>query len=333
MKKIRLHPSGKELECGEEETVLMALEKNGYFLPNNCRAGACGECKTKVKSGEFDQGLVLDMALSRVDREKGFALMCMAKIKGQVLEIEWGEEDNRPKLFPVRENMPFILLEKVKVTPRIVQLRLRALGENLRFWPGQYITIKDRPYSLGNTPNAEGEIILYVTLVENGKTSTWIHQDLNEGDLVTLSGPYGTFIGDPSIDSPVLCLAAGSGLSPIISLASAALMRGGFKNSATVLFSARRKEDLFGDGIFSFLESKFKNFYFRHTLTKEKNSEDQGGRIPDILEKDFPNLSSYNIYISGGPDFVEACDNKVKELGGKEESIHKEAFFLTRTQN
>jgi CDP-4-dehydro-6-deoxyglucose reductase len=44
---IRLHPSGRTVECDSGLTVLEALEKAGYALPNNCRAGACGECKVK----------------------------------------------------------------------------------------------------------------------------------------------------------------------------------------------------------------------------------------------------------------------------------------------
>ena len=47
------------------------LESAGYALPNNCRAGACGECKVKVLEGQFDQGFVLDMALSQDERGQG----------------------------------------------------------------------------------------------------------------------------------------------------------------------------------------------------------------------------------------------------------------------
>jgi CDP-4-dehydro-6-deoxyglucose reductase len=55
---IRLQPSGHEVICDSGDTVLSALEKAGYIMPNNCRAGACGECKTKVLDGAFDQGMV-----------------------------------------------------------------------------------------------------------------------------------------------------------------------------------------------------------------------------------------------------------------------------------
>ncbi|MCP5022151.1 MAG: 2Fe-2S iron-sulfur cluster binding domain-containing protein, partial [bacterium] len=76
---IRLTPSGKEVSSQPGDTVLAALERAGYALPNNCRAGACGECKTRVVGGEVDQGMVLDMALSPAERDDGLRLMCMAK--------------------------------------------------------------------------------------------------------------------------------------------------------------------------------------------------------------------------------------------------------------
>ena len=58
MSRVTIQPSGKTVEVASGDTVLMALEKAGYALPNNCRAGACGECKVKVLSGEYDQGMV-----------------------------------------------------------------------------------------------------------------------------------------------------------------------------------------------------------------------------------------------------------------------------------
>ena len=79
MARIVMQPSGRAVECRSGDTVLMALENAGYALPNNFRAGACGECKVKVLSGQFDQGIVLDMALSADERRQGYGLMCMAK--------------------------------------------------------------------------------------------------------------------------------------------------------------------------------------------------------------------------------------------------------------
>lgn len=125
-----MQPSGKSVACGYGDTVLMGLEKAGYALPNNCRAGACGECKVKVVSEQFDQGMVLDRALSQDERRQGVGLMCMAKPISEVIVIEWGTEDAKPKLFAPREQ------------------------------------IAARAYSISNASRPDGELVLQVALVE-----------------------------------------------------------------------------------------------------------------------------------------------------------------------
>lgn len=339
MKKIKLYPSGKEVECEDSQTVLGTLEKYGYVIPNNCRAGACGECKVKVRSGTFDQGFILDMALSQEDRNQGYGLMCMAKPTSDILEIEFATDDARPKLFAPRENMSFIVTEKYLATDSIAKIRLRPLGTPMRFFPGQYVTlggsrpsIPERSYSIANIPNHDGEVVLYITKQKNGTTSKWIHEEVRAGDIVNVSGPYGTFIGDPRAETKVLCLAAGSGLAPIMSLAQAALLRGGFRYPAEVLFSARTKTDVFDLGFFKFLESKFRNFKFQYTLTQEKNPGGFEGRIPQVLKDHYKNLNEYSLYIAGSPDFVEDCKKMALSLGALPEHIHTEGFH-SQNQN
>ena len=129
---ITIQPSGRTVECSPGDTVLTALERAGYALPNNCRAGACGECKVKVLAGAFDQGTVLDMALTADERAQGYGLMCMAKPLADNLEIEWGTADARPNLFPPRENMLFVVTDQRRLTPRVMELRLRPLGKPMR---------------------------------------------------------------------------------------------------------------------------------------------------------------------------------------------------------
>ncbi len=334
MKKIRFYPSLKEVTYSEGDSVLSCLEKHGHALPNNCRAGACGECKIKVREGEIEQGFILDMALSKEDREKGYALMCMAKAKSEVLEIEWGDQEAKPKLFPPVENALYMLIEKIPLTEKMVKIRLRSLGFPMRFWPGQYIKLGSvekkiiyKSYSIANIPNNEGDIILYVSKNNQGSTSKWIHEELKVGEKIKIHGPYGTFIGDPSAETPVLCLAQGSGLAPITSLAMAALLRGSFRYPATVIFSAKTEDDVFEKGIFSFLESKFRNFRFKPTLTQTKNSAYLSGRIPFLLPTLYPDLSKYSLYIAGTPQFVADCLECCQKLKARDEWIHTEGFY------
>jgi len=334
MKKIIMQPSGKEIDCPSGETVLSVLEKQGYALPNNCRAGACGECKIKVLSGEFDQGFVMDMALSQEDRSEGYGLMCMAKPTSDVLEIEFGTVDAKPRLFPPVENSWHIVTDKIQRTEKILELKLSPLGKPIKFWPGQYAMLGEdneqhplRPYSIANAPKQSGELTFIITKEPNGKTSPWIHDEVNIGDNIKINAPYGTFLGDPSVDTPILCLASGSGLAPILSLLNAYLSRG-HKNPVTLMFSAKTKEDLLHFGEIKYLESKYVNFKYKFTLTQQSGIAGAlEGRIDKVLPLLLNDLSNHSLYIAGGVSFVDTCKKTVEKLGAKEELIHMEEYF------
>ncbi|MBU0750624.1 MAG: 2Fe-2S iron-sulfur cluster binding domain-containing protein [Gammaproteobacteria bacterium] len=333
MARILMQPSGRAVDCASGDTVLMALEKAGYALPNNCRAGACGECKVKVVAGQFDQGMVLDMALSPDERGQGYGLMCMAKPTSDELVIEWGTEDARPKLFPPREDALFVVIDKRPLATRVVELRLRPVGQPIRYWPGQYVTLGNpredipaRAYSISNAPRPDGELVLQVARSDAGITSHWIHDGLAVGDSVKVSGAYGTFIGDPSVDTPVLCLAAGTGLAPILALAEAALRRG-FRKPVTLVFSARSRDDVFSRGLMAWWRTRHRNFDFKITLTRETAEGHLAGRVDAILPGLFPDLSKHTIFAAGSPQFVETCVAAVKKQGARDELIHTEGFF------
>ncbi|MBK6854275.1 MAG: 2Fe-2S iron-sulfur cluster binding domain-containing protein [Burkholderiales bacterium] len=333
---VRLHPSGRSVDCESGRTVLEALEKSGYALPNNCRAGACGECKVKVRSGSFDQGFVMDMALSQDERRQGFGLMCMAKPLSEELVIEWGTADAKPKLFPPRENQWYVVTDRQARTARIVELRMRPLGTAMRYWPGQYVMlgggatgVPARSYSVANAPRDDGELVLQITRQDDGVTSTWAHETLLPGTQLSLSGPYGTFIGDPAVETPVLCLAAGSGLAPILSLAEAALRRG-YKEPVTLMFSGREPADLYDSGLMAWWAAKHRGFRYRPTLTGDNVPPDWAGlrgRIPTLLPTLFKDLSSTSIFAAGSPAFVEDCVAAAKAQGANPDRIHTEGYF------
>jgi CDP-4-dehydro-6-deoxyglucose reductase len=333
MSRIIMQASGRSVDCAYGDTVLMALEKAGYALPNNCRAGACGECKVKVVSGQFNQGMVLDMALSADERRQGYGLMCMAKPISDELVIDWGSEDARPKLFPPREDALFVVTDKHWVAERVVELRLRPVGQPIRYWPGQYVTLGNpragipaRAYSIAGAPRPDGEIVLQVARADDGLTSAWIHDRLAVGDSVKLSGAYGTFIGDPGVDTPVLCLAAGTGLAPILALTEAALRRG-FRRPVTILCSARTEADLYGRGLMAWWRTKHRNFDYAFTLTREERAGYLHGRIDAVLPARFPDLSRHTVFAAGSPAFVDSCVTAARRLGAQPERIHSEGFF------
>jgi len=334
MSVIRLQPSGHEVTAEPGDTVLAALERAGYALPNNCRAGACGECKTKVLAGEYDQGMVFAMALSEQDAAAGYGLMCMAVPLSPVLDIEFGASDARPRLFPPRTSVPFIVCDLIMRTPRIVEVRLRPLGEPLRYWPGQYVLLGEaaagaapRCYSIANAPRPDGELTFLISRMPSGTTSQWIHDQLELGQRVTVDGPYGTFVGDPATQTPVVCLAAGSGLAPILALTDAALRRG-FPHQVTLLFSAATEADELDIGLLRWWEQRYRNFRFVITHTRGPADGRPDKRIPQLLPGLFASLSGTSVFIAGSPHFVADCAVAARALGAEDRLLHTESYVV-----
>lgn len=331
---IRLMPAGVKVKYDPSNTVLEALEQGGYPLPNNCRGGACGECKAKILDGTIDPGVVMRVALTEQEWADGYALTCVAKSTSETLDIEYDTTNAPPKLFPPRKDARFVVTDRIVRTPRIVELRLSPLGDKLRFWPGQYVMIHDpndevppRQYSIANAPLRSGGLRLLIARAPSGITSGWIHDHAKEGMQVRVDGPYGTFVGDPDAQGPVLCLAAGSGLAPILSLAAAALRRG-FRFSTTLVFSARHAEDVFDAGQMTFWMMRHRRFQFIvcRTGPGELEPGQYRGRIPQVLPDLFDSLEKHSVFIAGPPAFVTDCYAACEQLGARPELIWRESF-------
>ena len=158
---------------------------------------------------------------------------------------------------------------------------------------------------VSNAPRPDGELVLQVALMEGGATSAWVHDTLMPGEGIKLSGPYGTFIGDPAVDSPILCLAAGTGLAPILALTEAA-MRRGFRQPVMLLVAARTHEDVYGLGLLAWWRARHRKFDYRVTLTREERDGCLAGRVGDVLPAVAADLSRHAVFAAGSPGFVTA---------------------------
>jgi CDP-4-dehydro-6-deoxyglucose reductase len=142
---------------------------------------------------------------------------------------------------------------------------------------------------------------------------------------VAITGPYGTFVGNPASSAPYLHLAAGSGLAPIRALVEAALEVTPHR-SLLLVFSARTEADVLDRERFVNWHDRYPHFRFVRTLTRRAGA-DPHGRIPDILPKLCPDLAAHEVFIAGAPGFVGACASAAEALGAESERVHTEAFF------
>jgi ferredoxin-NADP reductase len=97
-----------------------------------------------------------------------------------------------------------------------------------RFRPGQHVDIRltasdgyqaQRSYSIASAPEASGTFDLGVELVEGGEVSPFFHEVMQLGDQIEVRGPIGgPFTWTTGDGGPVLLIAAGSGIVPIMSM-------------------------------------------------------------------------------------------------------------------
>lgn len=233
---------------------------------------------------------------------------------------------------PLGFREPFEVVEVRHLTPTILELWLAPDGGALQYLAGEYVLLEDwagtvapRSYSIANAPRADGLISLLVTRVPGGATSGWAHSRLEVGERVAVSGPYGTFVENPTCTDPAVYLAAGSGLAPIQALAEAAIAAAR-RPSLRLIFSARAEADVIGRERFRSWQADHSGFSFLRTLTREHGPPPRG-RIPALLPYLYDTLAGHDVFIAGAPGFVSACAAAVDALGAPRARVHTELFF------
>src|SRR3712207_2751569 len=112
-------------------------------------------------------------------------------------------------------------------TPRVTTLVLEVPG-----WPGhragQHVDVRltaddgyqaQRSYSIASAPDDSDRVALTVERIEDGEVSPYLVDELAEGDQLELRGPIGGyFVWDVEMGGPLLLVAGGSGIAPLMAM-------------------------------------------------------------------------------------------------------------------
>lgn len=163
------------------------------------------------------------------------------------------------------------------------------LKNDYSFYSGQYLTLRTtidgedvrRSYSLCSTPTEE-TLKVVIKRIENGVFSTYANEKLKEGDTLEVMTPAGNFHLKPSVNAKksYALFAAGSGITPIISIAKTILAEE--KNSEVSLFFGNKNFDsiIFREEIEALKNMHMQNFRIVHVLSRESlGNQLQKGRI------------------------------------------------------
>jgi ferredoxin-NADP reductase len=229
--------------------------------------------------------------------------------------------------------------EIIDETPRAKTFRLRV-DDRPTFRPGQHYDVRltapdgyqaQRSYSIASAPESEGVIDLTIEVIENGEVSPFFHQVVEVGDEIEMRGPIGgPFTWTSAQDVPLLLLAGGSGIVPLMSMLRHRAASGASAR-ATLIYSSRIAEDVIYRGELSEFESRDAEFRSLITLTREGESGWAGerGRVSArLIDKAlaFLGTTSPAVFACGPDRFVESAAALALDAGVPFDSIRTERF-------
>jgi len=222
---------------------------------------------------------------------------------------------------------------------------VRSVTFETTAWPGhtagQHVDIRltadngyqaQRSYSIASPAGRAPRVELTVECVSGGEVSPFLIEELRAGDTIELRGPIGGyFTWNPGISSPLMLIAGGSGVVPLMSMLRTR-SQAGSKVPAKLLYSARSVEDIIYRGELE-LAANRDGFDLVHTLTRGAPAgwKGQTRRVDrDMLAQyGFQPAEEPQIFVCGPTSFVETVADQLVTLGHGESAIKTERFGPT----
>jgi ring-1,2-phenylacetyl-CoA epoxidase subunit PaaE len=215
------------------------------------------------------------------------------------------------------------------------------LAGTFAFAPGQSLTVRRgeerRSYSIcapagPGFPNAVPRI--GVREVAGGAVSGWLVRSLKAGDTLEVQAPSGTFTPDLTVPGRHVLIAAGSGITPMMSIA-ASVLAADEKSTVTLLYGNRRSDTvMFADEVADLKDAYPARMQIVHVLSREPQEVElhsgrlDAGRLTALLPAtvDVPAVDHW--WLCGPFAMVTDAIDVLRELGVDAGRIHRELFWV-----
>jgi CDP-4-dehydro-6-deoxyglucose reductase len=329
--RVNIKSSGHEFTVKTGETILDAALRQGIGLPYGCRNGACGSCVAERISGRIDYPEGSPQAL----REPDEVVVCQAQPASDVvLDVReiGAERDISVKMLPCRAEH----LQRLSHDVMLVKLKLPAT-ERLQFLAGQYIEFllrdgRRRAFSIANPPHRDEYLELHIRHVPGGSFTGHVFEQMKDRALLRIEGPFGSFYWREASRRPVLLVGGGTGLAPLKGMLEHAF-HVGFEQPIHLFWGVRAARDLYLNEQPREWQRQHRSFRYTPVLS-EPAPEDrwQGvtGLVTDTVMDQYPDLSAFDIYMSGPPAMIEAATPAFLARGARREHMYSDAFEFAR---
>lgn len=336
---VLLAPSGAEFTAAPKETLLQAALNQGLAFPHSCRAGGCGSCKCRLVKGKVKELTDKSYLLSAEEIRDNYVLACQSVPQSDVeVEVVLGTAGAMPAASSGVGRIAALL----PLTHDILHVHVE-LEQALSFQPGQYAEVASRAgsaagvtrrYSFANVPEASGttsRLEFFVRRVPGGCYTEWLFEEARIGDALDVSAPHGDFVLRESA-TPMLCIAGGSGLAPLLSMLRGALATQRRPREVTLVFGARTQADLYMLDAIEALRSEWPvRFEFVPVLSGEPAGSDWAGKrgfiadhLADVLGGA---IATQQAYLCGPPAMVDTCATALVAAGVPAGEIHADRFL------
>jgi ferredoxin-NADP reductase len=234
-----------------------------------------------------------------------------------------------------------------RVTRRIDETaRVKTLVLAVPAWPGhlagQHVDVRltapdgyqaQRSYSIASAPDDPDQVALTVERIEDGEVSPYLVDELAEGDQLEFRGPIGGyFVWDADMGGPLLLVAGGSGICPLMAMIRHRAARASHVPTR-LLCSSRSLEDVIYKAELDRLAGRADGLEVFHTLTRSRPDDWRGytRRIDrDMLgEVGFPSEQRPLCMVCGPTPLVESVARALVDLGNPPDRVKTERFGPT----
>ncbi|MCV7228377.1 ferredoxin--NADP reductase [Mycolicibacterium komossense] len=202
------------------------------------------------------------------------------------------------------------------------------LAERFGYSPGQFLTVEvpsercgsvARCYSLSSSPHCDRRPAVTVKRTADGYASNWICDNAAVNSVLTVLEPAGAFVPG-SLDRDVLLCAAGSGITPVISIAKSVLLAG--TGNVALLYANRDIGSVIFAGQIDALAAKFPDrLHVLHWLEEER-----GLPATDAIAQLVQSYVDRDVYLCGPAGFATQTMAALIRLGVADDRIRTEAY-------
>jgi NAD(P)H-flavin reductase len=249
---------------------------------------------------------------------------------GSSLMIKAAEED-------AARNPASWTAEVVKIDHRADDIAVLTIAPDqpLPFTAGQHLTVQTprwpriwRPYSIACMPRDDGLLALHVKAVPGGWVSSALVRYTSPGSELVLGPPLGTMTLDRAADRDLLCVAGGTGLSPIKAIIEQAVR----ESTATprriyLYYGARRRHELYDLPDLWRLEDAYSGLELIPVTSDDPAFDGMQGNVGRVAARYTPHADC-EAYVAGPPEMVRETIRVLGRAGLERERIHFDDALL-----